>query len=102
MSKNTLAKIAAGAVAVVPTLAFAKTMQELIDNLTSAILDPLTGILILLATIFFLWGLIEYIAGAASEDKRTQGKEHMLWGILGLVIIFGAKGIISVIKNFFV
>ena len=102
MSKNTVVKITAGAVAIVPTSALARTMEELIDNLTTAILDPLTGILVLLATVFFLWGMIEYIAGAASEDKRTQGKEHMLWGIAGLVIIFGAKGIISVIKNFFV
>ncbi len=99
---KTAAKVIASVAAIAPLFAFARTMEELIDNLTSAILDPITGILVLLATLFFLWGLIEYIAGAASEDKRTQGKDHMMWGLLGLVIIAGTKGIISIIKNFFV
>ena len=76
-------------------------MDALITSFTTNILDPLKGILILLATIFFLWGLVQYIAGASSEDKRTEGKQHMLWGIVGLVIIFSVSGIIGVIDNFF-
>ncbi|MEK7560296.1 MAG: hypothetical protein AAB522_03300 [Patescibacteria group bacterium] len=75
--------------------------EEIINTLKTKILNPIEGFLIVLATLFFLWAVVEFIAGASSEEKRTQGKRHMLWGILGLVIILGARGIINVLQNFF-
>lgn len=76
-------------------------MDEVVKTLTNKILNPIESILIVAGTLLFLWGVVEFIAGASSEDKRTQGKRHMLWGILGLVIISGARGIIKVLQNFF-
>lgn len=75
--------------------------QSIIDTLKTKILNPIEGFLIVLATLFFLWGVVEFIAGASNEDKRTVGKRHMLWGILGLVVILGARGIIGILQNFF-
>ena len=71
------------------------------DKLKDKILNPIESILIVAGTLLFLWGVVEFIAGASSEDKRTQGKQHMIWGIVGLSIILGARGIIEVLKNFF-
>lgn len=75
--------------------------QSIIDTLKTKILNPIEGFLIVLATLFFLWGVVEFIAGASNEDKRTIGKRHMLWGILGLTIILGARGIRNVLERFF-
>ena len=71
------------------------------DKLKDKILNPIESILIVAGTLLFLWGVVEFIAGASSEDKRSQGKQHMIWGIVGLSIILGARGIIEVLKNFF-
>ena len=76
-------------------------MEEVVDKLKDKILNPIESILIVAGTLLFLWGVVEFIAGASSEDKRTQGKQHMIWGIVGLSIILGARGIIEVLKNFF-
>lgn len=75
--------------------------QSIINTLVTKILNPIEGFLIVLATLFFLWGVVEFIAGASNEDKRTIGKRHMLWGILGLTIILGARGIRNVLERFF-
>ena len=71
------------------------------DKLKDKILNPIEGILIVAGTLLFLWGVVEFIAGASSEDKRTQGKRHMIWGIVGLAVILGARGIIKVLENLF-
>ncbi|MEK7503205.1 MAG: hypothetical protein AAB556_02030 [Patescibacteria group bacterium] len=76
-------------------------MAEVVNTLKIKILIPIESILIVAGTMLFLWGVVEFIAGASNEDKRTQGKRHMIWGIVGLAIIWGARGIIEVLKNFF-
>jgi len=76
-------------------------MEEVVDKLKDKILNPIEGILIVAGTLLFLWGVVEFIAGASSEDKRTQGKRHMIWGIVGLAVILGARGIIKVLENLF-
>lgn len=76
-------------------------MDKVVETLKTKILNPIETLLIVLATLFFLWGVVEFIGGASNEDKRTIGKRHMIWGILGLVIILSARGIINVLDNFF-
>ena len=76
-------------------------MEEVVDKLKDKILNPIESILIVAGTLLFLWGVVEFIAGASSEDKRTQGKRHMIWGIVGLAVILGARGIITVLQNLF-
>lgn len=82
-------------------VALSAANQAIIDKLKTKILFPIETLLIVLATLFFLWGVVEFIGGASNEDKRTKGKRHMVWGILGLVIILGARGIITVLENLF-
>lgn len=65
------------------------------------LISPLIQLLFVLATVIFLWGVVEFIAGSASEEKRTKGKKHMMWGIIGLVIMLIAGGIIGALDNFF-
>lgn len=74
------------------------TFQDFIGKVQDAILTPIITLLALGAFVIFLWGIVEFIAGAANEEKRTAGQQHMIWGIIGLVIIFGANAIVSLIK----
>ena len=76
-------------------------VEEVVNTLKDKILNPIENILIVAGTLLFLWGVVEFIAGASSEDKRTQGKRHMIWGIVGLAVILGARGIITVLQNLF-
>jgi hypothetical protein len=39
------------------------------------------------------------IRGADNEEERAKGKRVILWGGIGLLIMFGAYGIMAIIKG---
>mgnify|MGYP001558872744 CR=1 FL=1 len=47
----------------------------------------------------FLYGVFEYIKSAEDPEERKTGQSHMLWGIIGLAIMFSAYGIIYFVLN---
>jgi hypothetical protein len=60
--------------------------------------------MLLLATgafVLFLWGVFQFIAHAGDESKRSEGKQAILWGLVGLVIIFSAYGLMNTVLNLF-
>jgi uncharacterized membrane protein YidH (DUF202 family) len=54
-----------------------------------------------LAVVFFLYGMVEFLANQTNEEKKTTGKSHMLWGIVGIFIMLGVWFILGVIINTF-
>ena len=75
-------------------------MQQ-IDNLIGKIgvniLAPLVWIFFGLATIYFLWGVFEFIRDYDNPEARGKGAQHMLWGVIGMFIMFSAFGIMNLI-----
>lgn len=56
--------------------------------------------LISVAFITFLYGVYKYfILGADEDGERATGKQFILWGITGLVIILSVWGIVTMVKN---
>ena len=86
--------------ALAPLIAGAKTIDEIIGVVMREIIDPIKYLLIVGAVVFFLYGVVEMIMGASNEDARTTGKKHMIWGLIGLVIIVSVDAIITVLTNF--
>ena len=72
--------------------------QEFLNKVQDAILTPIITLLSLGAFLIFIWGIVEFIAGSDNEEKRKAGQQHMVWGLIGLVIIFGANAIVSLMK----
>jgi uncharacterized membrane protein YidH (DUF202 family) len=72
--------------------------HEFLGKVQDAILTPIITLLSLGAFVLFVWGVVQMIASSEDEEKRKTGQQHMIWGIIGLVIIFGANAIISLIK----
>ena len=66
-------------------------------NVQKEILDPLITLIALAAFVIFVWGVVEFIRGADNTETREKGQRHMVWGIVGLVILFGANAIINII-----
>lgn len=68
-----------------------------------AVIDAyLVPLVFALAFLAFIWGLYRYfIAGSADEEKRKQGKQFALSGVIGFVIIFALWGIVNIVLNTF-
>ena len=77
----------------------ADTWQGTISNITSNIIQPIIGFLFALALVMFLWGIVQFISNAENEEKLSEGKEHMLWGIAGMFIMVSVFGIMNLICN---
>jgi hypothetical protein len=78
-----------------------KVLNEFLSKVVVQIINPIILLLAGAALVLFLWGVFELIRGAADETKRAEGRRAILWGLVGLVIIFGAYGIINVALNTF-
>lgn len=68
-------------------------------NLQAAIIDPLITLFAVAAFVVFVWGVVEFIRGADNQEARGKGQKHIIWGLIGLTIIFGARAIIALIST---
>lgn len=75
------------------------TFNEFLANVDSMIINPLIEFLFALAIVFFLYGVFEFILNQNNEEKKTTGKSHMIWGIIGITIMLGVWTILSIILN---
>jgi hypothetical protein len=82
-------------------IAYAATIDEFLAKLNAKIINPAIEFAFIVALVVFLWGVLQFIRGAANEKKRSEGKQHMMWGLVGFVIMFGVWGIINLIVNTF-
>lgn len=77
------------------------TVPELLGKINTIIINPIIRLVFVVATIVFFWGIVEFINSETSDSKREKGKKKLVYGILGMLIMFGAYGIIRVILNSF-
>ena len=76
-------------------------LNAFLDKVVIQIVNPLMLLLAAGAFIAFLWGVVQFIVHAGDEAKRKEGKEAILWGLVGLVIIFGVYGILTLLTGTF-
>ncbi len=75
------------------------TYQSIIDGITSTIFQPIAYLLFSLGFLIFMWGLIEFIANPTNASIKEKGKQHMIFGILGLLIMVSVWGIVNLITS---
>lgn len=71
-------------------------LNQFLDKVVVQIVNPIILLLSAVAFVVFVWGLFQFVRKAGDEKARTEGKQAIRWGLVGLVIIFGAYGIINV------
>ncbi len=76
-------------------------LYKFLGNVVVQIVNPIILLLVAAAFVLFLWGVFEFIKNAGDETKRAEGQRAILWGIVGLVIMFGAFGIINIATKSF-
>ena len=77
------------------------SVDTFILSVNKLIVNPLITLLFALALAYFLYGLFQFIANQENEEKKTSGKSHMLWGIIGITIMMAVWTILGLILNTF-
>ena len=81
-------------------IAYAKTADEIIGVVVTDVFRPFVAALFAVVLVIFLWGVVEFLAASDNETARMDGKRHMMWGVIGLVIMVGVNGILWILINF--
>ncbi len=77
-------------------------IPALLRKIDTLILNPLILLLFGVALVVFLWGIFKFLSHTEEGgEEREGGKKSMLWGIIGMTIMVGVYGIISIILNTF-
>jgi hypothetical protein len=75
------------------------TIQSLICKLNE-ILGAILPFLIALGVLYFVWGVVQFVI-ASDEEAKTTGRNRMIYGIIGLVVIVGMWGLVRIVTNTF-
>ena len=63
------------------------------------IINPIFVLLLAGAGLLFIWGVVEFLLKLRKGDKADEGRDHMLWGLVGLFIIVSTMAILKIIAN---
>jgi len=76
-------------------------MDSIVTRFWNYLISP--AILLVFALGFFLltWGLVEFLWKLNEGGDNKEGKQHMLWGIVGMLIMVSVYGILSLLDNTF-
>lgn len=74
---------------------------KFVSDLNEFILFPLIALLSGVAFLVFMYGCVVYIFNGENEQARSEGKKHILYGIIGLVIMISAYGLLTIATNTF-
>lgn len=75
--------------------------QCLVEQVNQAILFPLIALLSAIAFLVFLYGCFEYVRNADQSGAREEGQNHMLYGIIGLLVMLSAYALLSIAAGTF-
>lgn len=78
-----------------------KDLAGLLGLATCYISRYIIPLLFGIAILVFIWGVVQFISNADNEEKRTQGRDFMVYGIIALFVMVSVWGLVSVLSNTF-
>jgi hypothetical protein len=63
------------------------------------IISLIVPLLISLAIVAFMWGIVKFIAHADDEKAIVEGKQFMVWGLVGIFVLISFWGIVGYLQE---
>jgi hypothetical protein len=76
-------------------------LGELFNYATCLIYSSVIPLIVALAVAMFIWGVVQYVINSDEEAKKEKGKQFMIWGIIGLVVMVGIWGLVRIVGTTF-
>jgi len=86
-----------------PGLAFAQNLDwiEVVADEVGDLVTTLIPLVIAIGLLFFIWGLVQFIAASGDEAAKEEGKRKMIWGVIALFVIVAVWGLVEIIADMF-
>lgn len=80
------------------------TFKDFIGSGSTGIIGAINTVIIplifALIFAFFVWGVAKYFFFSESDDaKRTEGRQFILWGVLGMAVLFSVWGLVNILLS---
>lgn len=76
------------------------TVEQLVAKFVTIIVNPILLFLFAIALLVFMWGLVDYLYHLnVKGEVSDEGKQHMLWGIIGMFIMSSAYALVVLLGN---
>lgn len=80
------------------------TLKDFIGSGTTGIIGILNTVVVpvifALAFLVFVWGAVNYFfLSSGDEAKRSEGRQFVLWGLLGMVVLFSVWGFVNLLLS---
>ena len=77
-------------------------LQGYSTTIITVINTILVPLVFAIAFIVFIYGVYKYfILGATEEGAKGEGRQWVLWGIIGFVVILSVWGLVNVVASVF-
>ena len=71
----------------------------LLERIVTYVIDPSVKVIFTLGLFMFFWGIVEFLFALREGKPSEPGKQHMIWGLVGMLIMVSVYGIIALIMN---
>ena len=85
-----------------PGLTGTSSVGDFFNLITCLIVNSVVPLLFALATVAFVWGIINYyLINQDNENKKKAGKSFMIWGLIALFVMLTVWGLVGILSNTF-
>lgn len=78
-----------------------QAVGTLMSKFVSYIIDPAILVIFTLGFFLFVWGLVQFLWNLNEGGDNKEGKRHMVYGVVGMLIMISVYGILDLIDNTF-
>ncbi len=77
------------------------TVTGVINWASCLLIKTIIPFLFALATVAFIWGVIQYYLNPDNEEKRKKGKSFIIGGLIALFVMLSVWGIVKILTTTF-
>ncbi len=70
------------------------SVVSLLNKINAVILNPLIFLMFSVALLYLVFGITKFVVKAGDDKARSEGKNAIMWGIAGMLIMVSVFGII--------
>jgi len=89
------------ALTLTPLIALAAADLDGLLQIILKLFQTAIPVLLAFALLGFMWGGAKLIWSAGNEKKRAEGKNILIWGVIGLFFALSFTGMVQILENTF-
>jgi len=75
--------------------------QSLLERINTYVVDPIIAVIFTLGLLLFFVGIVEYLWEIKDGTTNGDGRKHLIYGLVGMLVMVSVNGIINMITNTF-